>query len=233
MHLNGWPQAPDAFKNADTVVMYCDGGPRHFVMPHLESFQEVMKRGTGLVCLHYAVEMPKGDPGDRLLAWLGGYFETDWSVNPHWTAEFASLPKHPINNGVSPFSLNDEWYFHMRFAPQMKGVTPILSAVPPHDTMTRSDGPHEGNPAVRKAVGERQLQHVAWAYENEFGGRAFGFTGGHFHWNWGDDNFRRVVLNAILWSAKHEVPAKGVGLFSVDRARLEENQDYPRPAAKP
>jgi hypothetical protein len=99
--------------------------------------------------------------------------------------------------------------------------------------MKRPNGPHEGNPAVRKAVGERRAQHVAWAFENEFGGRAFGFTGAHFHWNWGDDNFRRIVLNAILWTAKHEVPPQGIGLLKVDRARLEQNQDDPPPVPKP
>ncbi|MGE5755884.1 MAG: thioesterase, partial [Planctomycetaceae bacterium] len=39
---------------------------------------------------------------------------------------------------------------------------------------------------------------------------AFGFTGAHFHRNWGHADFRKVVLNAILWSAKLEVPPAGV-----------------------
>ena len=43
------------------------------------------------------------------------------------------------------------------------------------------------------------------------GGRGFGFTGGHNHWNWGDDNLRKVVLNAIVWIAHGEVPTMGVG----------------------
>ena len=38
------------------------------------------------------------------------------------------------------------------------------------------------------------------------GGRGFGFTGGHFHKNWADDNFRRIVLNAVVWIAKGIVP---------------------------
>ena len=41
------------------------------------------------------------------------------------------------------------------------------------------------------------------------GGRGFGFTGGHSHRNWGDQNFRRVVVNAILWAAKADVPEGG------------------------
>jgi hypothetical protein len=40
--------------------------------------------------------------------------------------------------------------------------------------------------------------------------RGFGFTGGHYHKNWGDENSRRLVLNAILWIAGADVPANGV-----------------------
>ena len=32
----------------------------------------------------------------------------------------------------------------------------------------------------------------------------------HTHTNWGDVNQRRVVLNALLWIAKVEVPPNGV-----------------------
>ena len=49
-----------------------------------------------------------------------------------------------------------------------------------------------------------------WAVERPDGGRGFGFTGGHFHLNWGNDNQRKVVLNAILWLAKVEIPVNGV-----------------------
>jgi hypothetical protein len=111
---------------------------------------------------------------------------------------------------VNPISITDEWYFHMRFRDGMKGVIPILSAVPPESTMNRSDGPHEGNPAVREAVKQGEPQVVAWACERPDGGRGFGFTGGHYHKNWGNDDVRKLVLNAILWTAKVEVPVTGV-----------------------
>ena len=51
---------------------------------------------------------------------------------------------------------------------------------------------------------------MAWAYQRPDGGRGFGFTGGHYHWNWGSDGFRTVVLNGIVWTAGLEVPAGGV-----------------------
>jgi hypothetical protein len=112
----------------------------------------------------------------------------------------------------------------MRFRNGMNGVVPILSAVAPASTMSRPDGLHEGNPAVRAAVRRGEPQIVAWAFERPDGGRGFGFTGGHYQTNWGNDGFRRLVLNAILWTAKLEVPATGVAC-KVTAEDLRQNLD--------
>ena len=132
-HLNAeWPSAEELAK-ADTVVIYSDGGGGHPAASpnHLAQLGKEMKRGCGFVCLHYAVEVEKEKGGPEFTDWLGGYFEKNWSVNPHWDAGFKSLPAHEITSGVNPFGTNDEWYFHMRFREGMKGVTPILTAVAP------------------------------------------------------------------------------------------------------
>lgn len=224
VYTGGWPNDPTAFDNADAVVFYCDGGGNHYANPHISAFREVMDRGVGLACLHYGVEVPKGEAGAAFVDWIGGYFETHWSVNPWWTAEFHSLPAHAITQGVQPFAIHDEWYYHMRFADNMEGVTPILSAVPPASTLDRGDGPHSGNPHVRAKKG--QAQHVAWAYERPDGGRGFGFTGGHVHWNWAHDDFRTVVLNALAWTAHIDVPSDGVSSTTPTIKELMANQDY-------
>jgi Trehalose utilisation len=133
-----------------------------------------------------------------------------WSVNPTWEAEFKAFPNHPVARGVKPFKIRDEWYYHMRFADGMKGVTPILTAVPPDKTRGKpgANDSHGGNSEVQRHMGEPE--HLMWVYQRPDGGRGFGFTGAHFHKNWGDDNFRKVMLNALLWIAKVEVPAEGV-----------------------
>ncbi len=205
-----WPKDPKIFDGVSTVVMYCDGGDGHYVNQNLEFTQGLIDKGVGLVCLHYGVEVPAEPTGKKFLEWIGGYFEANWSVNPHWTATFDKLPKHPITSGVASFTINDEWYYHMRFPADMKNVTPILTALPGPDTLTRPDGPHSGNPDVRKAIENKEPQHMAWAIERPDGGRGFGFTGAHFHRNWQDDNFRKLVLNAIAWTAKLDVPAEGL-----------------------
>lgn len=222
---NGWPQDDSILDSAQSIVIYADGGGGHPANKHLDRLEPLMKKGVGLVCIHYGVEVPKGDIGNKFLEWLGGYFETHWSVNPHWTAKYESLPNHPIARGVKPFEANDEWYFHMRFRPEMKGVTPILSAIAPASTMERPDGPHSGNPDVRRAVAKQEPQHTAWAFERQDGGRSFGFTGGHYHWNWGHPSILKLVSNAIVWTTHTDVPPDGLAAPSLGLERLQENQD--------
>jgi len=234
VYTNGWPPSSEVLQGAATVVIYSDGGEGHPALQsdHLARLDEVMKQGTGLVCLHYAVEPTRECGQAELLDWIGGCFEIDRSVNPHWLADFKTLPEHPVTRGLKPFSMKDEWYFNMRFRDGQSGVTMILNAVPPLSTMDRHDGPHEGNPGVRAAVAKGEPQTVAWAAERPDGGRGFGFTGGHFHRNWADDDFRKLVLNAILWTAKVEVPPDGVP-SRVTEADLEANLDAKGSALKP
>ena len=211
-HLNGeWPSQEELSK-ADTVVIYSDGGGGHPALQgdHLAQLDKEMKRGCGFLTLHYAVEPTIQKGGKEFIDWMGGCFEINWSVNPHWDANFKEMPAHPISSGVKPFGTNDEWYFFMRFRPNMQGVTPILSDLAPESTMSRPDGAHSGNPAVRESVKKQEKQHVAWACERADGGRGFGFTGGHYHKGWANNEQRKLVLNAILWTAKAKIPADGV-----------------------
>ncbi|MGQ9576365.1 MAG: family 16 glycoside hydrolase [Thermoguttaceae bacterium] len=227
VYRGGWPKDPTALDNADAVAIFSDGGAGHPALPHLDQLDKLMKQGVGLALLHYAVEIPKGRPGNCLLDWVGGYFETYWSVNPFWKAEFKSFPDHPVARGLQPFAIDDEWYYHMRFRENMQGLTPILTAVPPNSTRQRPDGPHSNNPTVRARKG--MPEHVAWAFQRPDGGRGFGFTGGHYHWNWAHDGFRTVVLNGLVWVAGLDVPAGGVPSQTPTLDELLENQDFPPP----
>jgi hypothetical protein len=207
---NGWPKDEKVLEGADAVVVFCTGGNGHLLTKpeRRQKMDEVLKNGAGFGTMHYGVEIPEKQGGQEFLRWQGGYFLTNWSVNPHWTADFTNLPNHEITRGVKPFKIRDEWYYHMKFADS--GVTPILSAIPPENTRGRpgANSTHGGNPEVQKRKG--QAETVVWAYERPNGGRGFGFTGAHEHRNWADDNFRKVALNAILWIAKVPVPANGV-----------------------
>lgn len=219
MAREGWPKNEKIFEGAAALVFYMDGRNGHPVVKkdamgdRMDRIQKLMDKGTGWVNLHYAVDyLP--EHGKRVLGWMGGYYEPNYSINPHWDAEVRSLPNHPITRGVKPFVLRDEWYYHMRFVEDMKGVTPILTALPPDNT--------RGTAAAKMNSGKPE--HMAWAYDRADGGRGFGFTGGHFHRNWGDENFRRLVVNAILWSTKVEIPKEGAKV-EFNPADLNKNLD--------
>jgi len=220
----GYPKDESVLEDASTIVIFCTGHGGHVLNPKLKEFDALMKKGIGVIMIHWATEAVSGAPGDKFLEWMGGFCDLNWSVNPHWKPNFKPR-KHPIWNGVEPFSVDDEWYYHMRFVNDRTGLTPILTDLPPAETLKRPDGLRSGNPAVRKAVANGETQHVAWAYERPQGGRGFGFTGGHNHVSWQDENYRKIMLNAILWTAGMQVPENGVDSTAPDDQEIESNLD--------
>ena len=65
----------------------------------------MIKKGKGVVMIHWATEAIKGDPGNKFIEWMGGFCDLHWSVNPHWVPELEPQ-KHEIWNGVKPYSAN-------------------------------------------------------------------------------------------------------------------------------
>ncbi|MBM3846163.1 MAG: hypothetical protein FJ405_07755 [Verrucomicrobia bacterium] len=232
VHTNGWVQNPSALERADAVLIYADGGGGHPAIQgdHLQQIEKLIKRGAGFACAHYGVEILKTNGGPQFQEWIGGFYEHAYSVNPMWKPDFNAFPTHAITQGVKPFSVTDEWYFNMRWRPGMKGVTPILVAKPSDQVR---DGPYvypKGPyPHIQEAKGRDEV--MMWAIVREDGGRGFGFTGGHRHLNWGNDNYRKVFLNALVWLAKVEVPPAGVG-SKVSEEELMENLD-PKQGSRP
>jgi hypothetical protein len=226
--INKWPKD---LKYADAIIVLLNHGGSA-VNP---AVKEATGRGAGFMAVHYGVEVNKGEQGEHYKKWIGGYFETFWSVNPWWTPDFKELPKHDITRGVKPFSVNDEWYYHMRFVDGMKGVTPILSALPPLNTIhDEGKKPSErgGNADVFEAVAAGKAQVMAWAYQRPDGGRGFGFTGLHKHDNLGNASMRTLLLNAVAWISKLDVPPAGVPSKALDRGDLEQLIDDGKLAIK-
>lgn len=201
----GWPEDPAKVAAADTIVLYSDGQDAHVAKGHVPELRQRLAAGKGLVVIHYALEPTDADMAGFLDEAIGGHFEVNWSVNPIWNLKDPLLADHPVTRGVKPFGLREEFYYHMRFR---EGVIPLLSALPPVSTLG-ADGPRSGNPDVRRELAEKKPQTLAWAVENPNKARGFGFTGGHFHDNWSNPDFLKLVLNAIVWTAGAEVPENG------------------------
>ncbi len=221
--LNGWPADESVFAGANAVVFYMDGGGRHEVVQEngrrLKMIDEWTKHGVSIGCMHYGVEIVPDQAGQEFKRWIGGHYENMFSCNPIWEPEFAVLPEHPITRGVRPFQIQDEWYFNMRFVANIPGNVPavaeglkffpILLAIPSDDVR---DGPYvyPQGPYPHIEADKGRTEAMMWAVERPDGGRGLGFTGGHFHDNWGNANYRKVVLNSFLWLAQVEVPEHGV-----------------------
>jgi hypothetical protein len=242
--LNGWPLDGKVFDGADAVVFYMDGGPKHEVVQdggaRLATVEAWVQRGIGIGCMHYGVEVVAEQAGAQFQRWIGGHYESAYSCNPMWEPRFERFPEHPITRGVRPFQIKDEWYFNMRFAEGFSGdaarekagtrFVPILVAAP-GDEVRKGPYVYPKGPYPHIVAASGRPEAMMWAVERADGGRGFGFTGGHFHDNWGNDDFRKTVLNALVWVAKADVPAGGI-VSSVTAADLDAHLD-PKPPKKP
>jgi type 1 glutamine amidotransferase len=218
-YLNGWPADAKALDGAATIMVISDGrdGDQYSEALHLESPERVaevsrlMEKGCGLVLLHFATFAP-----DRYarecFEWTGGYFDWEENGRRKWYSAITTLdnaqvelpaPEHAVCRGVKPFRMKEEFYYNIRFKPEEGAVTPLLSVA-----------------ALKGRAGSGNT--VAWCRQREAGGgRGFATTCGHFYDNWKNDDFRKLVLNALVWSAHVEVPKEGVLATCPTRAEIE------------
>ena len=206
----------DVLDGADAVVLFADGGPGHPLLEgdRLGAVAARVEQGLGLGLMHYAVELPVDRGAPEVTSWIGGAYLDGVSCNPIFEATFDVIPEHPITRGVRPFSTRDEWYFNIQFAENSMtepaaDVQPILVAVP-SDAVRAGPYVWPHGPYEHIVAASGRPESLMWARERAPGLRGFGLNGGHFHANWGDDDFRRVVLNALVWVSGVDVPDGGV-----------------------
>jgi len=217
---SGWPADESILDGAKAVVIYADA--TSVVSKGWEKMDQLAKKGTGIMFMHYAVHPDKAEGDKYYRPWIGGAFETDFSVNPHWVADMQALPGHPVSRGVgSLVEAYDEFYYNLRFATsgpkilELATATPDRSRIKQYINLWNSYG----------VDGLNKKQALMWGIERPDGGRGVGFTGGHYHRNWSIDSFRTLVLNAIVWTAKIEVPANGVKSKPLTEEELNANLD--------
>jgi type 1 glutamine amidotransferase len=195
---NGWPAGLAELDGASTLVLYFDGvqqvPPPLLNPPRIAEVQKLIDAGAGLVCLHQASTVPYGDTTIPLVEWLGakrnGMFDrTTESVNLK-----PETPSHPVCQGMTSFTYEDEFYPTLVFNRDAKRVVPILRANLPK---------------------EAPADHIlAWAFERPNGGRSFGFTGGHYLASLKQPQIKKMILNAICWTSGRTVPPEGVAVES-------------------
>ncbi len=205
-HLDGWPEDEKTLDDADTIMVISDGrdgdlyeeAPHFRTEDHRKTIAKQIARGCGFLTFHFSTFAPDQFAED-ILSWSGGYFDWETDGKKQWYSAIKTLdapvelatPDHPVLHGVEPFKLREEFYYNIRFADEDKSLKPLWEV-----------------PAL--AGRAEQGNVVAWAKERPDGGRGFGTTCGHFYDNWQQANFRKMILNSLVWTAKADVPEKGV-----------------------
>ncbi len=184
---DGWPTDADVLKGVSTIVMYTTPAAEFLLdAPHRDQVDTLMNKGVGLVTIHWASSVAKGNLerlGPRWMSYLGGTWVSNVGLHTGKSPLVQLQPDHPISRGWQGYDITDEYYLNPTMTDD---ATPLLQVT---------------------ANGESVI--VGWAFERPGGGRSFGTTLGHFYGNFQQAPFRRMIVNAILWTAHVEVPESG------------------------
>lgn len=185
-----WKEGPELVGRADVVVLFLTEGAKWLSADEkrLAGFRQHAKRGGGLVVLHWGMGTKDAEPIAAFVELFGGcHGGPDRKYKVADVGVSVADPKHPITVGVADFKVREEFYYKLKFPKGEPGVKPVLRA---------------------EIDGEKET--IAWAWDRADGGRSFGFSGLHFHENWKREEYRRLVSQAVLWTAKLPVPEKGL-----------------------
>jgi len=183
---DGWPQDEATLEGVSTIVIYATPAAEFLLDgPHRDQVTKLLDSGVGLVTLHWASSVNKDNferLGTKWMSYLGGTWISNVGLHTGKSSLKQLAPSHPVCRGWQEYEIHDEYYLN----PTVGDATPVLQVMA------------NDKPVV-----------VGWAYERKNDGRAYATTLGHFYRNFQQEPFRRMVVNAILWTAHAEVPSDG------------------------
>ncbi|MSR33008.1 MAG: hypothetical protein EXR99_16065 [Gemmataceae bacterium] len=184
---NGWPKDPKILEGVKAIVVYTSPAAEFLLDgPHRAAAEELLKKGAGLVTIHWAstvVQKNYERLGPLWLSYLGGTWISNVGLGGGKSNLKQLLPDHPVCRGWKEYEINDEYYLN----PVIKQAKPLLQ--------------------VKESKGKEVI--VGWVYERPGGGRSFATTLGHPYQNFELVAFRKMIVNGILWTAGVEVPEGG------------------------
>jgi len=165
----GWPK-PEQFLAADEIVFYSNNPG--WSVEHAAELDAFLKRGGGLVFIHYAVDGHEHveELAQRIgLAWRGG-----GSRFRHGALDL-KFQAHPLAAGLGDLHFVDESYWQLI---GNKNAIQLLAS-------DMEDG---------------VSQPLMWTRE-QGKGRVFVSVPGHYTWTFDDPFFRLLLLRGIAWAA--------------------------------
>jgi hypothetical protein len=213
VHVGAAPRDLDVYRDAAVIVIHSSSDrletETHPLFPSdpttngrsydpetlafLAQIDTLVANGMGVVVFHYANWVENWAARGRFLSWTGGLWVQMASRNPvdQWAMQ-PTAPDHPIARGVNPWTYRDEMFSRFFLPPNDPHRTDLLLGTPEQD---------------RQGIGP---QVASFAYQRDSGGRGFVFGGVDFHDNMQLEDYRRFLLNGIVWAAGMEVPVGGV-----------------------
>lgn len=187
-----WEEGPQLLERVHTVVMFITQASRWIQQSpeRLKAFQDYARRGGGLVGIHWGIGSKRDEDVAAFLPLLGATHGGNDRKYAFLKTRFRpTTESHPIQHGLRPIDIEDEYYYNLK---QFKSHSPIV-------------------PLMEARI-ENKWYMVAWAWERPQGGRSFGFSGLHYHGNWGEEVYRRLVFQGILWTLEEEIPEEGIAV---------------------
>jgi hypothetical protein len=185
-----WKDGPELLDRVDGAVIFVSEGAKWVVNDpkRLAAFQRLGARGGGLAVIHWGMGTRDAGPIEPFVKLFGGcHGGPDRKYRVVEEAIQIADPKHPATTGVAGLRLQEEWYYRLKFVKPEGSVRPLVQVT--------IDG---------------QPETVSWAWERPDGGRSFGFSGLHFHGNWQQPAYRRLIGQAVLWTLKLPIPKDGL-----------------------
>jgi type 1 glutamine amidotransferase len=187
-----WRDGPELLAKADGVVLFLAEGAKWSQEDprRAAALSALAKRGGGIAVLHWAMGTKDAKNIDGFLQLAGAcHGGPDRKYKVLATDVHIAEPRHAVTRGLHDFKVRDEFYYFLKFVKAKEPVTPLLQA--------DIDG---------------QRETVAWAWQRPGGGRSFGFSGLHFHENWNMPEYRRLVLQGVIWTMRGTIPEQGLKL---------------------
>lgn len=196
-----WPPTEEQLRLARSVVFYsAPAGSVLLADAHRDHFAKLMKRGVGFVAIHWGTGVGYDKVSesqvrrDQFKSWLGGWFRRPpCGIQVTRTDLKVVNKQHHIAQGWEEWKIHDEFY-----------LNPVI---------------HERATPLLQVTLEGKHHTVGWTMQREDTGRSVGITLGHFHHNFARNGFRRMLVNAIMWSAKVDIP-EGGAIVKVDAKEL-------------
>lgn len=203
-----WAGGDKLIDDADGLAMFISEGSRWMQTDaaRYAAIKRLAARGGAIIAIHWSVGAKDAQYIQGQLDLLGATRGGEQRKCQKLEVELKKPdPAHPILRGIPDMKVYDEFYYALD---QKPGIHPLITA--------NIDGKDET---------------AVWSWDRPDSGRSFGFVMLHYHSNWQRADYRRMVVQGVLWSLKQDIPNEGVNV-DVDSKKLELDGVLPPPAAE-